>query len=348
MSQVYAIRSTNKMWIYVDEERYEELSGYNWHCAWGGSTYYAIRKTPIFGTRKEVKIHNQIMSPPKGLFVDHRDRFGLNNTDINLRIVTHQQNCQNRGLRKDSTSGYKGVGWNVSMGKWEARINVNDKYIYLGWFNDIAEAALAYDAGAIKYYGEYASLNFSRGLNITLDDVIYPKEFPVGLRGADYPRGTIPLAHPGQFCYVDDEDWDRAIQYKWSVSTIGGKQYVMGHVDGKKVYLHRFILGVADPKLVVDHIHGNTLDNRKSQLEVKDNSGNRFTQRQRTDNTTGFRGVHYNKKTGKYDYEFSCRFKRYRGWNYNTPEEAARGYDTQAVLYGDARVTLNFPEEWGR
>lgn len=43
--------------------------------------------------------------------------------------------------------------------KWHSQIMVNRKQIHLGYFDDIFEAAKAYNCAALKYYGEYARIN---------------------------------------------------------------------------------------------------------------------------------------------------------------------------------------------
>jgi hypothetical protein len=90
----------------------------------------------------------------------HKDGNGLNCQDGNLRVCTSSQNGMNRGKQSDNTSGYKGVTWDKSKGKWQASIKVNQKTIFLGRFNNVIEAAKAYDEGAKKYHGAFARLNF--------------------------------------------------------------------------------------------------------------------------------------------------------------------------------------------
>jgi hypothetical protein len=43
--------------------------------------------------------------------------------------------------------------------KWMATIKLNNIKIYLGLFIDPKDAAIAYNAAAIKFYGEFAKLN---------------------------------------------------------------------------------------------------------------------------------------------------------------------------------------------
>ena len=68
--------------------------------------------------------------------IDHIDHNQSNNMIENLRVVTHQQNCQNRKLRKDNTSGVSGVLFNKSKNKWEVWIG----HKYLGCFSNKDEA----------------------------------------------------------------------------------------------------------------------------------------------------------------------------------------------------------------
>ncbi len=72
---------------------------------------------------------------------------------------------------------------------------------------------------------------------------------------------------------VDDEDFEYLNQFSWAISVLG---YIVGEINNKRVYLHRIIMGT--PKgMVTDHINGNKLDNRKSNLRIclsKENSRN--------------------------------------------------------------------------
>ena len=62
----------------------------------------------------------------------------------NCRWTTRNTQVQNtRVLRKNNTSGYRGI--RKLRNKWQARISINKKTIYLGVFNNAKEAAIAYD-----------------------------------------------------------------------------------------------------------------------------------------------------------------------------------------------------------
>ncbi len=88
---------------------------------------------------------------------DHIDQDTLNNLRNNLRPATAEQNNCNRGKQRNNTSGYIGVSWNRRRKKWRAYINGKGKH--LGYFDDIKDAARAYNVAAIKYHSEFAFLN---------------------------------------------------------------------------------------------------------------------------------------------------------------------------------------------
>ena len=141
--------------IIVDKE-FAWLDRYNWHLSEGG---YARSKAG--GTIK--LIHRMIIGvPPKGYYVDHIDGDPKNNRTENLRFVTNRQNVMNQGLHKSNTSGYKGIYRRVSDNRvsWLAKINDNGKQIHGGTFSTKEDAARRYDELAIKYFGDYARLNF--------------------------------------------------------------------------------------------------------------------------------------------------------------------------------------------
>lgn len=98
------------------------------------------------------------MNTPTGVLTDHKNHNGLDNRKANLRNATHGQNQHNRSP-EGATSAFKGVCWNKRAKKWEVRICLNRRTIYLGRFVDEERAARAYDTAARQYHGEFAVIN---------------------------------------------------------------------------------------------------------------------------------------------------------------------------------------------
>jgi hypothetical protein len=64
------------------------------------------------------------------------------------------------GVRKDNSTGFKGVKFDKSRSKWMASLQIDGKTINLGRFPDPEKAARAYDAAAYAAHGENCYLNF--------------------------------------------------------------------------------------------------------------------------------------------------------------------------------------------
>lgn len=147
----------------------------------------------------------------------------------------------------------------------------------------------------------------------------------------------------GSVCQVDAADVAVLSAQRWHLSKRkDGRVYVVGHVHSgyKLTYLHRFLLN-APAGVFVDHINGDALDNRRSNLRLCTATQNAINSRRKS--PSGFRGV----------------FKRGASWTasimvdgaarylgcYPTAEEGARVYDGAAArLHGEFAV-LNFPED---
>jgi hypothetical protein len=108
-------------------------------------------------------LHNKKCWPSdengKALLIDHIDGNPENNFIWNLRPVTPQQNMYNSKIPSTNTSGYKGVSWHKDTKKWRSKIQHNNKFIHIGCYTDLHEAAEAYNVKAKELFGEYARLN---------------------------------------------------------------------------------------------------------------------------------------------------------------------------------------------
>lgn len=88
--------------------------------------------------------------------IDHINGDRSDNRIDNLRIATRTQNNQNSKIRKDNSSGVKGVHFFTRTQKWQAYIDLNRKRISLGYFHDLESAKKARLEAEDKYHGSYA------------------------------------------------------------------------------------------------------------------------------------------------------------------------------------------------
>lgn len=146
---------TRSLNIIVDDEDYDRLYRYNYIVTNGNKWIYRNVKLAKIGIANDV---TQVY----GKTIDHIDHNPLNNQKFNLRVVTQSENALNRRKRSDSKSRFRGVSYirNNAQGKrWNSRIQVGDKRLFLGTFNTQLEAAKAYNDAASKYHDKFAQLN---------------------------------------------------------------------------------------------------------------------------------------------------------------------------------------------
>jgi hypothetical protein len=80
----------------VDDEDYALVNRMKWQAAPSRDTFYAMCGIPGLRGQQRLLMHRLIMDPPKGMEIDHINGNGLDNRRANMRIVTRQQNLQNR------------------------------------------------------------------------------------------------------------------------------------------------------------------------------------------------------------------------------------------------------------
>lgn len=157
----------------------------------------------------------------------------------------------------------------------------------------------------------------------------------------------IPL-DKGLFTLVDDADFDIFGTKKWYAHKSRNTFYACRHErigfrKRKMIMLHREILGLKDSLIHCDHKDGNGLNNLRENLRPcskHENSKNRIKNK---NNTTGFKGVYLDKKTGRYRASIRVNNRNINYGFFKFPELAARAYDEAAKVHFGAFAKLNFP-----
>lgn len=99
-----------------------------------------------------------------------------------------------------------------------------------------------------------------------------------------------------KYTIIDFEDLDKVIKYAWYINNKG---YVYTRQNGKTMFLPRVIMNVIDnteKQVTVDHINHNTLDNRRCNLRIANQSEQNMNQGIQENNTSGVTGVSWKEK----------------------------------------------------
>lgn len=138
--------------VIIDDEDYERVNKYSWNIH---KNY--VRTTIYIPEKKEIRLHRLLLGIENSdVDIDHINGNTLDNRKQNLRPCSHSENMQNCKKYINNTSDYKGV--NFINNKWLARIQVNNKRIFLGYFNTPEKAYEAYCEASKKYHGEFGRL----------------------------------------------------------------------------------------------------------------------------------------------------------------------------------------------
>jgi hypothetical protein len=142
----------------VDDEDFEWLSQWKWQYRISSNGKYKYQGY-AYRNAKCIRMHREIIHAPKGIDVDHINGDTLDNRKDNLRLVNNFQQNQNSAKRRDNTSGCRGVNFFKRLNKWIVRIQVNNKRLFLGYFNNKEDAVKVYIKASKKYFKEYARLD---------------------------------------------------------------------------------------------------------------------------------------------------------------------------------------------
>ena len=137
---------TRGLFAVVDDDDYEKVASVKWQASKDKraerTVYYPVHGYRENGKTRILPLTHFILSPPKGMQVDHINGDTLDNRRENLRIVTPRENCQNLHIKK--SSDYAGVHWSKSHHKWQTQIRVNNRSTHLGFYQTEEAAHDAY------------------------------------------------------------------------------------------------------------------------------------------------------------------------------------------------------------
>lgn len=137
--------------ILIDDDIYYELVINN-RITIGAGGYAFINIDDV-----DIRLHRYIMKYNGEDVVDHINNNRLDNRKSNLRIVTRNQNAQNRQVVENTSSSYIGVYWNDRRKVWYSTIYQQK---FLGSFKDEIEAAIRRDKATLQYMPVFGNLNF--------------------------------------------------------------------------------------------------------------------------------------------------------------------------------------------
>ena len=151
----------------------------------------------------------------------------------------------------------------------------------------------------------------------------------------------IPLTQ-GLCAIVDDEDYEWLNQWKWCAANHNGHWYAVRRENGREQSMHRQILDLRfGDKRQTDHIDGDGLTNKRTNLRVCTPAQNQYNQKQKTASSK-FKGVRWHKKARKWQAQIQFKQKVSYIGLFISEIDAARAYDEKAIeLFGEL-ANLNF------
>lgn len=148
----------------------------------------------------------------------------------------------------------------------------------------------------------------------------------------------------GKIVLVSDHRFEHLNRWKWCASFHHGnwrairKQWFPCI---KTIYMHREIMGITDPNILVGHRDGDSLNNQDENLRVCNNAQNLCNRGRQANNTSGYKGVHWLRKNKKWSAHIQVNSKVIYLGSFVNIEDAARAYNEAAKKHHGEFAYLN-------
>lgn len=147
----------------------------------------------------------------------------------------------------------------------------------------------------------------------------------------------------GRNALVDAADYEWLSRYSWQVSPGATTDYAKrtDNETGATILMHREILGV-EPGVMVDHISGSGLDNRRQNLRACTSLENSRNSRPYRFGTSRFKGVSWHRATSMWQAHIRLNGKGIYLGRFDDEVAAAAAYDREAALLFGEFANTNF------
>lgn len=158
----------------------------------------------------------------------------------------------------------------------------------------------------------------------------------------------------GKVALIDDGDYERVSQHNWQASRSLSKPswrprkwYAVRRIwlpelkTKETLFLHRFLLNPPD-HLEVDHINGDSLDCRRSNMRLATPAQNRMNRGPQINSASGYKGVC--QRGSRWEAQIRVNGKKLNLGCFSTPTEAARIYDQAARKHFGEFAYINLPD----
>lgn len=142
----------------------------------------------------------------------------------------------------------------------------------------------------------------------------------------------------GQFALVDDADYVWLNQWKWHALRHHNTFYAMRQQNNgdyskrQHISMHGQILNLPQGT-EGDHVDGNGLNNQRSNIRISTHQQNMHNMKKRSDNTSGFKGVTFDKRRNKWRAQIQVNNKPIHLGYFDTAESGHSAYQEASEKY---------------